>query len=126
MRTARSWRSLAPFLAAFSLGCVSIAMDTETDCIQRHPGLPEACGLTAAEASVIMAAGVGATGTHASSEADDYVDDPRLPTWKNRCLRNWNACVDGRFAGPCTDCLRRCEGQHDWPLDMCRPSKPKR
>jgi hypothetical protein len=75
-----------------------------------------------------MAATAGSTGTHTGSDAEvnDYVEDPRLPEWKNRCIRNWNACADGLFSGPCTDCLRRCEGQHDWPLDMCRPAKPKK
>ncbi|CAM3107009.1 Lipoprotein [Corallococcus soli] len=119
-------RHLVPFLAALGLGCATIAMDTETDCIQRHPGLPEACGLTASEAAIIMTAGIGATGGHAGSDVGDYVDDLRLPAWKNRCLRTWHECADGRFTGPCTDCLRRCEGQHEWPLDMCGPKTRKR
>ncbi|GMT97843.1 hypothetical protein KH5H1_19620 [Corallococcus caeni] len=126
---AAPWRRhLAPLLAALSLGCATVAMDTETDCIQRHPGRPEACGLTAAEAAAIMAAGIGATGTHSSSDADldDYVDDPRLPEWKNRCLRTWNECADGRYSGPCTDCLRRCEGQQEWPIEMCGPKRKRR
>ncbi|QAT83815.1 hypothetical protein EJ065_2233 [Corallococcus coralloides] len=120
-------RHLATVLAAMSLGCATVAMDTETDCIQRHPGIPEACGLTAAEAAAIMAAAVGATGMHNSVQADtnDYVDDPRLPDWKNRCMRNWNACADGKLFGPCTDCLRRCEGQHEWPADMCGPKRKR-
>ncbi|RKH90337.1 hypothetical protein D7Y21_06685 [Corallococcus sp. AB045] len=122
-RTAHWRRRLAPILAALSLGCATVAMDTETDCIQRHPGLPEACGLTAAEAAAIMAAAVGATGTHSSANASDYVDDPRLPDWKNRCLRTWNECADGRYGGDCTACLRRCKGQHEWPIDLCGPKR---
>ncbi|RKG98178.1 hypothetical protein [Corallococcus carmarthensis] len=137
-----SWRRhLAPLLVAVAFaGCSSGAhssgsqrdlyaqatcVDSETCCIQRNPGNPSACGLTAAEAAAIMAAGVGAAGTH-GAEMEDHKDDARLPEWKQRCIRNWNACADGRFTGPCTDCLRRCEGQQDWPLDMCRPAKPKR
>ncbi|RYZ17400.1 MAG: hypothetical protein EOO70_02060 [Myxococcaceae bacterium] len=120
------WRhQFAPILAALNLGCATIAMDTETDCIQRHPGLPEACGLTTAEATAILAAGVGSTGTHTDSDAEMYVDDPRLPAWKNRCLRSWNNCADGRLFGPCTDCLRICEGQHVWPADKCGPKRKR-
>jgi hypothetical protein len=24
-----------------------------------------------------------------------------------------------KWTGPCYDCFRRCEGQHQWPEDWC-------
>lgn len=120
------WQRLAPILAALSLGCATIAMDTETDCIQRHPGMPEACGLTASEAAVIMAAGVGATGTHGQAEGWDDSHNAELPEWKRRCIRAYGDCKDNEWVGPCYECLRYCEGQHEWPAKMCSPRKRRR
>ncbi|RKG71120.1 hypothetical protein D7V80_02995 [Corallococcus sp. CA054B] len=97
-------------------------VDSETCCIQRNPGNPAACGLTAAEAAAIMAAATGAAGSH-GAQLEDYKDDVRLPEWKQRCIRTWNECADGRYSGPCTECLRRCEGQHEWPIEMCGPKR---
>ncbi|MCY1043539.1 hypothetical protein OV208_19630 [Corallococcus sp. bb12-1] len=100
-------------------------MDTETDCIQRHPGLPEACGLTTAEAAAIMAAGVGATGTHVGSGAEEYDDahNAHLPDWKRRCIRLYGDCQtqDWIRKKRCFACFEDCTGQHEWPLDQCRP-----
>jgi hypothetical protein len=31
--------------------------------------------------------------------------------------------MNDRWTGNCHDCLRRCEGQHEWPSDMCKPRK---
>lgn len=28
-------------------------------------------------------------------------------------------CKNQGWVGNCYDCLRRCEGQHKWPEDMC-------
>jgi hypothetical protein len=126
-------------VAALALGCSSSAhstasrpisyaqatcMDTETCCLQRHPGNPEACGLSAAEAAVLMAGAKAAT--ESVSEEWDDSHNAHLPEWKRRCIRSYGDCRDGLFNGPCYDCLRRCEGQQEWPLDMCEPRKPRR
>jgi hypothetical protein len=129
---------LALAIAALALGCSSSAhstasrrdyyaqatcTDTVSCCVQRNPGNPEACGLSASEAATLMA------GAKAASDAIAEWDDSHnanLPEWKRRCIRNYGDCKDGLFSGPCYDCLRRCEGQQDWPVNMCRPTKPKR
>jgi hypothetical protein len=49
-----------------------------------------------------------------------------LPEWKRECIRFYGDCKDAKFTGPCYECLRRCEGQQEWPLDMCAPSRNKR
>ncbi|RKH14065.1 hypothetical protein D7V97_04155 [Corallococcus sp. CA053C] len=94
--------------------------------MQTHPGFPEACGLTAAEAGALMAAGVGATGTHGSSAEWDDSHNANLPEWKRLCIRSYGDCKDRGWTGSCHDCLRRCEGQHDWPINICGPRKGKR
>ncbi|MBE4753678.1 hypothetical protein G4177_36580 [Corallococcus sp. ZKHCc1 1396] len=105
-------------------------MDTETDCIQRHPGVPEACGLTTAEAAAIMAAGVGATGTHTGSNAEEYDDahNANLPDWKRRCIQLYGDCQTQDWIGAksCFACFERCQGQHIWPFNRCRPKDEQR
>ncbi|NOK08610.1 hypothetical protein HNS30_06145 [Corallococcus exercitus] len=121
-----SWRHpLVAILAAFGMGCATVAMDTETDCIQRHPGLPEACGLTASEAAAIMAAGMGATGSHTGSKAEEYDDshNAHLPDWKRRCIRLYGDCQTQAWTrkASCFACFESCTGQHEWPFDKCQP-----
>jgi len=126
-------------LAALVLGCATSAhspasrrdsyaqatcMDSVTCCVQRNPGAPEACGLTASEAAALMAGAKAST--ESSSEEWDDSHNAALPEWKRRCIQAYGDCRDGMYVGPCYDCLRRCEGQQDWPLNMCRPTKPKR
>jgi hypothetical protein len=129
-----SSRSFVPLaLAALALGCSNSAhspasrhdyfaqatcMDSVTCCVQRNPGAPEACGLSASEAASLMA------GAKAASEASQEWDDSHnaaLPEWKRECIRLYGDCKDALYSGPCYDCLRRCEGQQSWPLDLCRP-----
>ncbi|RKH08838.1 hypothetical protein D7V97_18355 [Corallococcus sp. CA053C] len=102
-------------------------MDSETCCIEAHPGNPAACGLTAAEAATLMAAGVGATGTHGQEEVWDDSHNADLPEWKRECIRFYGDCkAQPGWKGPCYDCMRQCEGQKEWPLDMCRPGRRTR
>ena len=63
-------------------------------CIQNHPLTPvHSCGADPSEAAKILEAlGQFAAAAQALETAG------RLPKWKN---------------------LRRCEGQHKWPEDMC-------
>ena len=57
-KDASRWRPLVALLGGLSLNCATAAtcMDSVTCCVETHPGIPEACGLTAAEAATIMAA----------------------------------------------------------------------
>jgi hypothetical protein len=54
-------------------------------------------------------------------EDEDFENNKDLPEWKQECIKNYVHCMDERWGGPCYDCIRRCEGQHKWPLDMCPP-----
>ena len=86
-------------------------------CIKKHPGDPAgACGATQSEVDQVLRA------VRAGSDADDddYSNNSSLPEWKQDCIRNYNRCLDRGWIGKCDDCLRRCEGQHEWPRDMCR------
>lgn len=121
-------RLAALVIATLLMGCATAAgrcIDSETCCIETHPGNPAACGLTAAEAASLMAAGVGATGSHGQEEVWDDSHNAKLPEWKRRCIRSYGDCKDGWLDGPCYDCLRRCEGQKEWPADMCGPKRKR-
>jgi hypothetical protein len=109
------------------MGCASVqCIDSETCCVEAHPSNPAACGLTAAEAATLTAAGAAATTTHSSTAEWDDAHNANLPEWKRRCIRTYGDCVERGWTGSCHDCLRRCEGQHDWPIHMCGPQKGKR
>ncbi|MET0404473.1 MAG: hypothetical protein ABW123_18820 [Cystobacter sp.] len=89
-------------------------------CIKKHPGDPAgACGATQSEVDQVLRA------VRAGSDADDddYSNNSSLPEWKQDCIRNYNRCLDRGWIGKCDDCLRRCEGQHEWPRDMCKARK---
>ncbi|ATB50984.1 hypothetical protein MYMAC_006641 [Corallococcus macrosporus DSM 14697] len=58
--------------------------------------------------------------------AQDDSHNADLPEWRRRCIRNYGDCKEGLFAGPCYDCLRMCEGQQDWPIEVCGPKRKKR
>ena len=139
-------RSLLPLaLAALALGCSGSAhspasrrdyyvqatcADSVSCCVQRNPGNPEACGLSASEAASFMAgakaADSAAAETDGATQEWDDSHNAALPDWKRQCIRAYGDCKDGRYTGPCYDCFRMCEGQQDWPLNMCRPRKGKR
>jgi hypothetical protein len=122
---------LALALAALVLGCSSSAhspasrrdsyvqatcMDSVSCCVQRNPGAPEACGLSAAEAASLMAgakaAGSAAAATDSAAQEWDDSHNAALPDWKRECIRFYGDCWEARFSGPCYDCLRRCEGNN--------------
>ena len=130
-------------LTAVSLGCSGIATgtasrrdayalatctDTVTCCLHRNPGMPETCGLTASEAASHMA-GVKMA-VEAAEEAPAKWDDAHndaLPEWKRECIRFYGDCqTEPGWTGTCYDCLRYCEGQHEWPTNQCFPSKKRR
>ncbi|MFY2559028.1 hypothetical protein ACN469_15465 [Corallococcus terminator] len=139
MRKLRTGFTLSCILSVVSLGCSSSAtgttsrrdayaqatcMDSETCCILRFG--PEACGFSATEAAVLMAGAKEAASSDSDAVAWDDAHNENLPEWKRECIQFYGDCKEAMFSGPCYECLRRCEGQQEWPLDMCRPSKKKR
>lgn len=117
-----------------SLGCTSSATgtasrrdayalatctDTMTCCIQRNPGMTEACGLTAGEAAAHMA-GVKMA-MEAANEKEQEKEDAD-DGWREHCTNTYVACRDQkkpRWDGDCYACFRYCEGQRQWPFELC-------
>ncbi len=131
-------------MAALVLGCSSSAhspasrrdyyaqatcTDSVTCCLQRNPGSPEACGLSASEAASLMAgaktADSAAAATDSTTQEWDDSHNAALPDWKRRCIRAYGDCQDFGWTGSCHDCLRYCEGQQEWPSDKCYRRKGK-
>ena len=52
-------------------------------------------------------------------EDEEFENNKDLPEWKQVCIKNFVRCQDEGWRGPCYDCIRRCEGQHEWPEAMC-------
>jgi hypothetical protein len=69
------------------------------------------------------------SGDKATADADladvettqDWASIAQLPEWKQLCIKTYYACRDKGWMGKCDSCLRRCEGQREWPSSMCRP-----
>jgi hypothetical protein len=84
-------------------------------CIQNHPfTFVQNCGADPFEAAKIFEA-LGQM--EAAGQALEAAG--RLPKWKKDCIDNYVKCQLEGWAGNCYDCIRRCEGQHKWPKDMC-------
>lgn len=99
----------------------------------------ESCGATLEEmAEVLNGARVlneaaeatedaASPGGAAQDKEDDFANNSHLPAWKQRCIKNHYACKqEPDWTGPCYDCLRRCEGQQEWPLSMCSPTRSRK
>ncbi len=109
-------------------------------CIKKYPLSPaESCAASRAEIletlMMVEAALEAETAYEATRQpedadadegADDFANNAHLPEWKQRCIKGFVRCENQRWTGDCYACLRRCEGQHEWPTHMCRPSKTKR
>ncbi len=125
-------------VATASLGCASSATstasrrdtyalasctDTVSCCIQRNPGMPEMCGLTASEAAAHTAtlnAAMRRAQDTSKGEEDDGADDG----WREHCTEQYVRCRDQkkpRWIGDCYACFRYCEGQREWPFRDCHP-----
>ena len=91
---------------------------TMTCCIKKHSQDPVgACGATQSEVEQVLRA------ARADADDDDYSNNASLPEWKQKCIRNFNRCQDRRWTGNCHDCMRLCEGQREWPDEMCKARK---
>ncbi|WP_082282697.1 hypothetical protein [Myxococcus hansupus] len=127
-------------LAAASLACSSSATgtashrdayalatctDTITCCLQRNPGAPDQCGLTASEAAAHMATLEAAT-RRARDKANEREEEDHDDGWKELCRETYVLCRDAkkpRWQGDCYACFRNCEGQRQWPYEMCSQGK---
>lgn len=99
-------------------------------CIKKYPLSPaESC---AASREDILATLMGMSAAHEATRdtedegVDDFANNSQLPEWKQRCIRGFVDCETKRWTGNCYNCLRRCEGQHDWPIGMCFPPRGTR
>jgi hypothetical protein len=103
-------------------------------CIQNHPLTPvQSCGADPLEAAEILktfeslyaanpeAKEAAAADVAEVEQAEDWTSIADLPEWKQRCIKFWNACKNKGWSGSCTDCLRYCEGQREWPTHICGP-----
>ncbi|MBZ4374552.1 hypothetical protein K8612_23095 [Corallococcus sp. AS-1-6] len=119
----RSWLALA-LCSVLTTGCATATcIDSETCCVEAHPGNPAACGLTDAEAAALV--GTAAIGAAAVGATLKELDEPN-EGWRQHCIDRYVQCKDSkkpRWLGDCYACLRYCEGQKQWPFDLCRPRR---
>jgi hypothetical protein len=128
---------LAVLLSApLAVGCATAASAsscrpgeaTVSCCIKKFPLSPvESCGITEAEAMrtlVVLAAAYEAT--EFTEDEDEFANNAGLPEWKQKCIKLYVDCKNQHWTGNCYDCIRRCEGQHDWPFAICEPRKRRR
>jgi hypothetical protein len=99
-------------------------------CIKKYPTSPaESC---AASREEILATLMGLTSAYEAMSytedegVDDFTNNSHLPGWKQRCIRGFVDCENKRWTGNCYNCLRRCEGQQEWPIGMCFPPKGRK
>jgi hypothetical protein len=97
-----------------------------TCCIKKYPYDPVgACGATASDIEQAIRAGV-TIDEYAPMpvvKEGDFANNEDLPEWKQRCIKAYVACQNDGWIGKCDDCLRYCEGQHEWPIRKCRPRR---
>lgn len=90
-------------------------------CIKKFPLSPvESCAAAPSEILDVL------NGLKMAMDAGDFANNANLPEWKQRCIRSFVECQDKKWTGSCYDCLRRCEGQRDWPTGMCSPPTGKK
>lgn len=109
--------------------------NTVSCCVQKHPLTPaQSCGADPLEAAKILKTlerlyATAHPEVKEAAEADvaqveqeeDWTSIAQLPEWRQRCIKSYYACMNNGWTGRCDDCLRRCEGQREWPTSMCRP-----
>jgi hypothetical protein len=97
-----------------------------TCCIKKYPYDPVgACGATAWDIEQAMQSvkAVDEATPEAEDGVDEFANNKDLPEWKQRCIKAYVSCKNFGWTGQCDDCLRYCEGQHEWPLRKCRPRR---
>ncbi|MCP3137160.1 hypothetical protein [Pyxidicoccus xibeiensis] len=102
-------------------------------CIKKYPATAaQSCAATATEvAEVLNGLRVLNEVADAADEEldeesiDDFINNADLPEWKQECIRLYVNCKNEGWTGSCYDCIRYCEGQHDWPFRTCSPRKKR-
>jgi hypothetical protein len=95
-------------------------------CIKKFPLTPvESCGASLAEVDRVLS-DMSAALHAAQALEDDFAHNAHLPEWKQLCIKGFVTCKNEGWTGSCYDCLRRCEGQQEWPAEMCGPRKKKK
>jgi len=107
--------------------------DSESCCVERNPFTAvESCGadptrvvsilkrLAEAYATLESTSGAETPPTAEGTETTQAeAAAQRVPPWKKKCIEKYVRCVNENWAGRCDGCLRRCEGQREWPQHMC-------
>jgi hypothetical protein len=135
--------SLAALWGVFVAGCAASLCQTGEPsvncCVKKFPLTPQqSCGVPAAEAAALLKAmemaneaaeeeaaeeGAAAERDQTSEEATE--DDPD-EGWREHCRETYVQCRDQkkpRWVGDCYACFRYCEGQRQWPFDLCHPTR---
>ncbi|QSQ25364.1 hypothetical protein JY651_10735 [Pyxidicoccus parkwayensis] len=90
--------------------------NTVSCCVKKNVGNPEMCGLSKADATLIVAMLKGVESAVPEEEPDE--DDPN-EGWRDQCINLYVACKQRGWSGKCDDCLRWCQGQKQWPFHKC-------
>jgi hypothetical protein len=130
--------SLTALFGGLAVGCAAslcqLGEPSVNCCVKKFPLTPEqSCGVSAAEAAALLQA-MQMAGDVAAEEAmaqrdeaakGTAVDDPD-EGWREHCRDNYVLCKDQkkpRWVGDCYACFRNCEGQKQWPFDLCHPKR---
>jgi hypothetical protein len=104
--------SVAVLWGVFAPGCAASLCQTGEPsvncCVKKFPLTPEqSCGVPAAEATALLKA-MDRRGL-AGALRETYVQcrGQKKPRW----------------VGDCHACFRYCEGQRQWPFDLCHPKR---
>ncbi len=76
--------------------------------------------------ATLTALAVAHEATELTEDEDDFANNADLPEWKQKCIRFYVDCKNQNWKGNGYDCIRRCEGQQDWPFALCEPRKKRR
>ncbi|MCP3143729.1 hypothetical protein [Pyxidicoccus xibeiensis] len=91
-------------------------------CIKKFPTTAaESCAATAVEVAEVLA-GLQVLGETASAVTDGAPEeDEEDPDegYRQHCIDMYVLCVHRKWTGDCHDCLRYCQGQKQWPFNIC-------
>jgi hypothetical protein len=103
------------YLAQAAVEC-SPNDSTVSCCIKQHPGDPERCGVAAPPKPDVDDTVRAAEA--ASESAREKEADPE-EGYRDHCIDMYVLCQLRKWSRNCHDCLRYCQGQKQWPFDVC-------
>jgi len=89
---------------------------TVSCCIKQHPGDPERCGIAAPPKPDVEDT-VRAAQAASESPKDKEADPDE--GYRDHCIGMYVLCQQRKWSGNCHDCLRYCQGQKQWPFNVC-------